>query len=232
VRTLPDDPWAEKVNPSFAHEYEYDHRYVGTLGPETIYGEFSASVAAMAAMADGPSDIPTKAQIPGQREPASHRRRSAWARLQARKGENNPDSSPRWSQFLNVLIAVVTAVVAILTTLLDATISYPPLSHLAAIAVPSDAAHVWPLLLFGPWLVAFLSILRAAIHRRRACQSWAIVVILSALTVFLCMASAPRTLTGLTIGGIPPVTALICFHQLVRQITLTSPPRHSKHPGQ
>jgi hypothetical protein len=81
------------------------------------------------------------------------------------------------------------------------------------------------LLLFGPWLVASLSVLRAALHRRRAAHSWFVVVLFSALAVTLCINQADKTLPGVAVAGLPSITALTCFHQLVRQITLTRPHR-------
>lgn len=43
----------------------------------------------------------------------------------------------------------------------------------------------WPLLVYGPWLVASLSVLRAALHRRRAVHSWAVVLLFSHIAMVL-----------------------------------------------
>jgi hypothetical protein len=91
--------------------------------------------------------------------------------------------------------------------------------------VTGELAGWWPLLVYGPWVVASLSILRAALHRRRAAHSWAVVVVFSLVAVYLCVAHAGHSPVRLAVAGLPPITALVCFHQLVRQITLTSPPR-------
>lgn len=43
--------------------------------------------------------------------------------------------------------------------------------------------------------------------------------------MILCMAEAKRTFTSVAAAGLPIVASLACFQQLVRQITLTRPPR-------
>lgn len=83
----------------------------------------------------------------------------------------------------------------------------------------------WPLLVYGPWTVASLSILRTALHRRRAVHSWFIVLLFSSVAIMLCVAQADRTFTGIAGASLPALASLACFQQLVRQITLTLPPR-------
>ncbi|WFB11479.1 DUF2637 domain-containing protein [Streptomyces sp. LX-29] len=106
-------------------------------------------------------------------------------------------------------------------------ISYGPLRFVASPSTSRELVDWWPVLVYGPWLVASLSVLRAALHRRRPGSSWAVVVLFSAIAVFLCIAHAPRTVPGIAVAALPAVAALLSFHQLVRQITLTSPPRHA-----
>lgn len=147
-----------------------------------------------------------------------HRRRISWLR--------RPAPVP-WLQLLSLVIAAMTAIIVAMLSVLGGTIAYNPLRLLAAPGTSPELATWWPLLVYGPWLVASLSIIRAALHQRRSAHSWAVVVLFSAIAVVLCIAHAPKTLPGITVAGLPPITALVSFHQLIRQITLTSPPRHA-----
>ncbi|MFB7787485.1 hypothetical protein ACFY0N_39125 [Streptomyces vinaceus] len=121
----------------------------------------------------------------------------------------------------SVLVAFIAAVVSIFSGLAicDA------LRHSAAPHTGHDVVSWWPLLIYGPWMVASLSILRAALHQRRAVHSWSIVLLFSTLATLLCVAQAPRTLPAQAAATLPAIAALACFQQLVRQITLTRPPR-------
>ncbi|MEU7552663.1 DUF2637 domain-containing protein [Streptomyces sp. NPDC044571] len=120
-----------------------------------------------------------------------------------------------------VLVAVIAAVVSIFSGLAIC----EALRHSAGPRTAHSVASWWPLLIYGPWMVASLSILRAALHQRRAVHSWSIVLLFSTLATLLCVAQAPRTLAAQAAATLPPIAALACFQQLVRQITLTRPPR-------
>ncbi|MEU8827886.1 DUF2637 domain-containing protein [Streptomyces sp. NPDC048636] len=132
-----------------------------------------------------------------------------------------------WVQLTSLLFAAVTTVIVAMLSVLGGMISYPPLRYLASPSTSESMAAWWPLLVYGPWLVASLSVLRAALHRRGAAHSWAVVVLFSVIAVFLCVAHAPKNPASMAVAGLPPVAALVSFHQLVRQITLNSPPRHA-----
>ncbi|MEV0414971.1 hypothetical protein AB0I68_30275 [Streptomyces sp. NPDC050448] len=125
------------------------------------------------------------------------------------------------SLFTAVLVALIAAVVSVLSglALCDA------LRHSAVPHTAHDVVSWWPLLIYGPWVVASLSILRAALHQRRAAHSWSIVLLFSTLATLLCVAQAPRTFAAEAAATLPAIAALACFQQLVRQITLTRPPR-------
>ncbi|WP_251049487.1 MULTISPECIES: hypothetical protein [unclassified Streptomyces] len=120
-----------------------------------------------------------------------------------------------------VLVALLAGAVSILSGLAvcDA------LRHSAVPHTAHDVVSWWPLLIYGPWMVASLSILRAALHQRRAAHSWSIVLLFSTLATLLCVSQAPRTLAAQAAATLPAIAALACFQQLVRQITLTRPPR-------
>ncbi|MBT1186746.1 hypothetical protein HET69_22775 [Streptomyces sp. CJ_13] len=125
------------------------------------------------------------------------------------------------SLFTAALVAVIAAVVSILSGLAI----YDALRHSAAPHTPREVVIWWPLLIYGPWTVASLSILRSALHQRRALHSWSIVLLFSTLATLLCVAQTPRTMAAVAASALPAVAALACFQQLVRQITLTRPPR-------
>lgn len=132
---------------------------------------------------------------------------------------------------VSFFVAALAAVLAAMVSVLSGMVAYAPLRHFANPDAPRQLARWWPLLVYGPWMVASLSILRAALHRRRVAHSWAAVLLFSTFAVALCVAQAPRTLTGAAVAALPPVAALVCFQQLVRQVTLTMPPRqaHPRH---
>ncbi|MFE7093757.1 hypothetical protein [Streptomyces erythrochromogenes] len=127
------------------------------------------------------------------------------------------------SMFAAVLVGGIAAVVSILSGLAicDA------LRHSAGPHTDREVVSWWPLLVYGPWMVASLSILRSALHQRRALHSWSIVLLFSTLATLLCVAQAPRTIAAGAASALPAVAALACFQQLVRQITLTRPPRQA-----
>ncbi|MER7107239.1 DUF2637 domain-containing protein [Streptomyces sp. NPDC000229] len=128
----------------------------------------------------------------------------------------------------SILIAALTAVIVSMVSVYGGMVTYDPLLRNATQPRTSDAViRWWPLLVYGPWLVASLSILRAAFHRRRATHSWTAVLLFSTIAILLCVAQAPRTVRDATAAALPAVAALACFQQLVRQITLTRPPRQT-----
>ncbi|GAA2498696.1 DUF2637 domain-containing protein [Streptomyces gobitricini] len=128
----------------------------------------------------------------------------------------------------SILIAALTAVIVSMVSVYGGMVAYEPLLRNATRPGASDGVvRWWPLLVYGPWLVASLSILRAAFHRRRATHSWSAVLLFSTIAMVLCVAQAPRTPLDATAAALPAVAALACFQQLVRQITLTRPPRQA-----
>ncbi|MGW7098646.1 hypothetical protein [Streptomyces sp. NPDC054838] len=127
------------------------------------------------------------------------------------------------SFFTALLVAVIAAVVSTFSGLAIC----EALRLSAGPRTASDVVSWWPLLIYGPWLVASLSILRAALHQRRAVHSWSIVLLFSTLATLLCVAQASGTFAAQAAATLPPIAALACFQQLVRQITLTRPPRQA-----
>lgn len=128
------------------------------------------------------------------------------------------------------LVAALAAVIASAVSLLSGMVAYDPLRMVAASPAERNLRTWWPLLVYGPWLVASLSVLRAALHQRRAAHSWCVVLVFSCVAVLLCVVQAPRTVLGTAAAALPGIAALACFQQVVRQITLTRPPRRTTVP--
>ncbi|WP_244410089.1 DUF2637 domain-containing protein [Streptomyces albofaciens] len=130
-----------------------------------------------------------------------------------------------WRRLLSASSVLLTAVIAIAVSALGAVASYPPLRAIADGVAPSDIAVLWPLLIYGPWVVATLSILRARVHRRRTLHSWAVVIFFAAVAMMLCIAHVHPSPSGIAVAGLPPLTVLLCFHQFVRQLDLAGAPQ-------
>ncbi|WP_063760101.1 DUF2637 domain-containing protein [Streptomyces sp. NRRL S-1022] len=125
------------------------------------------------------------------------------------------------------LIAAAATVIASGVSIFGGLIAYDPLRFVAAARTESGAVSWWPLLVFGPWLVASLSILRAALHQRRAFHSWSVLLVFSAIAMALCVAQAPKHIVDTVAAALPSLASLACFQQVVRQVTLTRPPRRT-----
>ncbi|MEU6281478.1 DUF2637 domain-containing protein [Streptomyces sp. NPDC047028] len=135
-----------------------------------------------------------------------------------------------WVQTISFVIAALAAVIMAMVSVFGGMVAYAPLTHIES-GTPGGASRWWPLLIYGPWMVASLSILRTALHRRRALHSWCVVLLFSSLAMTLCAVQAHKTFTGLASAALPALACLTCFQQIVRQITLTRPPRRriSRH---
>ncbi|MEU7191311.1 DUF2637 domain-containing protein [Streptomyces sp. NPDC045369] len=135
-----------------------------------------------------------------------------------------------WRRLLSASSVLMTAVIAIAVAALGAVASYPSLRGIADGVAPADIAGLWPLLIYGPWVVATLSILRARAYRRRTLHSWAVVIFFAAVATLLCVARVHPSPAGIAVAGLPPLTVLLCFHQFVRQLDLaTAPPPAARH---
>ncbi|MEU3190411.1 DUF2637 domain-containing protein [Streptomyces sp. NPDC006992] len=146
------------------------------------------------------------------------------AKQQQQRGELS------WRRILSAFSVTLTAMIVLLVSFLGAKASYPSLYDLAQESAPPGVAHAWPLLIYAPWVAATLSILRTRAYRRRTVHSWLVVLFFAAVASLLCVADAPPTPAGIAVAGLPPITALLCFHQLVRQLDLPPVPTHpSRH---
>jgi hypothetical protein len=147
-------------------------------------------------------------------------RRSSVGHRKSRAGKRRL----KWLQTGSFVIVAFVAVIVAMVSVFGGMVAYAPLQNISS-GTTSGMIPQWPLLVYGPWMVASLSILRTALHRRRAVHSWAIVLLFSSVAIMLCVAQADRTFTGIAGAALPALASLACFQQLVRQITLTMPPR-------
>lgn len=131
-----------------------------------------------------------------------------------------------WLRTGSFVIAAFVAVIVAMVSVFGGMAAYEPLKHVPAGAKGAEISW-WPLLVYGPWIVASLSILRTALHQRRALHSWVVVLTFSSVAMMLCVSQAEKTFIGIAGAALPAVASLACFQQLVRQITLTLPPRQS-----
>ncbi|MYR46431.1 DUF2637 domain-containing protein [Streptomyces sp. SID5910] len=135
---------------------------------------------------------------------------------------------PRGLQAVSYVIAAAITVIASAVSLFGGMVAYDPLRVVALTRLQTGAVSWWPLLVYGPWLASSLSVLRAALHQRRAVHSWCVVLAFSLIAMLLCVAAqTPRTLVDVAAAALPSLASLTCFQQLVRQITLTRPPRRA-----
>ncbi|MFI1768546.1 DUF2637 domain-containing protein [Streptomyces sp. NPDC020800] len=155
--------------------------------------------------------------------PTPSRRRNNRRRL---RQESHLLDGGRRTTYVTVLIAMV-SLCAVCMLGWSVSYSYGQLRGIASTVLPVRLAQCWPLTVYGPWFVAALSVLRATVQRRSARRSWCVVVAASAMAVALCISNWSHAQLAPVIFGIPPVTALVCFGELVGQISAKTRPRHA-----
>ncbi|MEU3543980.1 DUF2637 domain-containing protein [Streptomyces paromomycinus] len=208
-RSDPDDDFAYRSDDGVAHRPGGVVHHPGMAVFHAVSAECSADEAAF-----GPAD-PADRAAPVSGAPADNAAGPVgWS----------------WRRLLSASSVLMTAVIAIAVAALGAVASYPSLRAIADGVAPSGIAGLWPLLIYGPWVVATLSILRARAYRRRTLHSWAVVIFFAAVATLLCIAKVHPSPAGIAVAGLPPLTVLLCFHQFVRQLDLaTAPPPAARH---
>ncbi|MFE9796811.1 DUF2637 domain-containing protein [Streptomyces goshikiensis] len=211
----PEAVWAGSLH-TVPHPHGQQETTFGAAGPDFVAQQWSPEeeLAQLLAQAQAQAQEQEQEQEPRTASRSRHDRRRRRRRLSAAVL-----SLRAVSMGAAALVALLVAMVSVLSGV----VAYDPLHLAAAQSVSRSPAALWPMLVYGPWAAASLSILRAALHRKRAVHSWAVVLLFSAAAVALSVTQAPHTVTGLAAAGLPPVAALTCFQQLVRQITLTRP---------
>lgn len=146
-------------------------------------------------------------------------------RRRPRPGAHILSGNPR---IVPVVLLVTTIALCALTMLYwSVSYSYIQLRGIALLVVSEHLARWWPLTVYGPWLLAGLSILRASVQHRTARRSWAVMLLSSGTAVALCIGQSASSLLAMVIVGIPPITALVCFRELVGQFSSGHGPRHA-----
>ncbi|MEU2928251.1 DUF2637 domain-containing protein [Streptomyces sp. NPDC007251] len=199
----------------------YDHTWNTVPEPGIAQNDWDPveELAQMLAAPTTVNPVTTPLDIPSPR-------RSSRRRL--RQESHLLDGGRRFTH-ITLLIATVT-LCAVGMLAWSVCYSYGQLRGIASSVLPTRLAQCWPLTVYGPWFVAALSVVRATAQRRSARRSWCIVLAASAMAVALCVSHSSHALLSLVIFGIPPVTALVCFWELVGQISTKSRPRHATRP--
>ncbi|MET9800127.1 DUF2637 domain-containing protein [Streptomyces sp. NPDC006368] len=205
--------------------------------PETVWDP-AEELALLLQEAMQAEQVPSSARLPGAEGYAPDRDRlESLARITAdlppvrSVGNGHRKARPvtvSWERVVSFFTASLGALLVCVVSVLSGVIAYGPLLRIADPSAPADMVAWWPLLVYGPWVVASLSILRSAFHQRRAAHSWLVVLFFSLMAMLLCVAQADWSYTDVAAAALPTAASLACFHQLVRFITLTRPPRKAK----
>ena len=175
----------------------------------------------------GSGERPEAGAGAGPPRPAASRRGVANREEASRRSHRRSARRPSRRSVVGGLIEAATALIATVVCALGYLLSYGPLHHLAEPRVPQSLAQPWPVVIYGPWLAACLSLVRGALDGRRVVHSWCVVVVFSSVATVLCIADVPRTTVDTVVAGLPPITAAVAMHQLVRQLRLTRGQRRS-----
>lgn len=174
----------------------------------------------------GPLNTPLSGSLNGSLNgPLNGRPRRRRSRRRLPPDSHFLDGGRRVTHITLLIAAITVSSVAMLGW--SIAYSYDQLRGVASSVLPGRMAVWWPLTVFGPWFVAALSILRATIQHRSAVRSWAVILTASAMAMALCVAHTSHTLLSLVIIGIPPVTALVCFWELIGQVPSPVRPKHA-----
>ena len=205
----------------YDHPGLYDHAW-GAPEPDVASSDWDPveELAQILSAPTGAATAPTLLDVPAQRR-GSRRR----VRHRVRHDSHLLDGG-RSVTHITLLIAMV-SLCAVSMLAWSLCYSYAQLRGIASSVLPGGLARYWPLTVYGPWFVAALSVLRATAQRRSARRSWCVVLAASVVAVALCVSHSSHALLSLVIFGIPPVTALVCFWELVGQISTKSRPRHA-----
>ncbi|MFG2882053.1 DUF2637 domain-containing protein [Streptomyces sp. NPDC048297] len=183
--------------------------------PEVSPWDLDEELAHMLSGATRAAAAPAPAPTPGPASPERSHRKVNRRRLQAES--HLLDGGQRVTHVTVLIGTIVVAAASLLTWAIS--YSYGQLHTIAESVLPSNLAEWWPLTVYGPWFVAALSILRATVQRRTARRSWGVILSASAVAVALCVSHASQSILTFVMLGIPPITALVCFWELVGQVS-------------
>ncbi|MFJ4696403.1 DUF2637 domain-containing protein [Streptomyces sp. NPDC088766] len=154
----------------------------------------------------------------------SHHRRE---RRRKRRQEPDPPAGRRITHATLLIAAIFVCAACLLGW--SVAYTYGQLRVIAEGMLPDAVAQWWPLAVYGPWFVAALSILRATVQHRRARRSWSVLLTASAVAAALCVGHSSRSLMAFVMFGMPPVTALVCFWELIGQISSRKESQQAAH---
>ena len=106
-------------------------------------------------------------------------------------------------------------------------LSYDALQQLAVTNhVPKPLAWIWPLIVDGFIVTASLAVLHAILTTRSATYPWLLVLTFSTTSVVFNVLHAPATVVARLVAAIPPLTLVLSFELLMRQLRhrLATPP--------
>ena len=189
----------------------------GSMSPEAW--DLDEELAQMLGAARAPDPSPPRQEA--DRRPAPrpvHRKRP-------QPGAHSLTKNPKVLT-VSILVTLITLCAVTMLTW-SISYSYDQLRTIALLVVAPKLAHWWPLTVYSPWLLAGLSILRASVQRRTARKSWAVMLIASGTAVALCIGQSAHSLLAMVVVGIPPITALVCFRELIGQFSSRPGPRHA-----
>ncbi|MFJ2868323.1 DUF2637 domain-containing protein [Kitasatospora sp. NPDC087314] len=141
--------------------------------------------------------------------------------LIANRRERRARPARRRPDILGSVIGFLTATIVTVVCILGWIISYHPLQDVALSQLPRGMSQYWPVVVYGPWMVASLSVLRAALGGRKVANSWTVILLFAGIASLLCIANTPCTMPEAVVAGLPPVTAVVSLQQMVRQLIAT-----------
>ena len=112
-------------------------------------------------------------------------------------------------------------------------LSYDALHELAVTNhVPRPLAWIWPLIVDGFIITASLAVLHAVLLARASRYPWLLLLMFSATSVVFNVLHAPPTLVARLVAAIPPLTLVLSFELLMRQLRdrLSDAPVHQAMP--
>ncbi|MFH9355601.1 DUF2637 domain-containing protein [Kitasatospora sp. NPDC017646] len=124
----------------------------------------------------------------------------------------------RGADIVGSVIGFLTAAIVTVVCILGWAISYHPLQDVALSRLPRGLSQYWPVVVYGPWMAASLSVLRAALGGRKVANSWTVILVFAGIASGLCIVDTPSTMPEAVVAGLPPVTAVVSLQQMVRQL--------------
>ncbi|MFH8386753.1 DUF2637 domain-containing protein [Kitasatospora sp. NPDC018058] len=141
--------------------------------------------------------------------------------LIAHRRERHERLARRRSDIVGSVIGFLTATIVTVVCILGWMISYHPLQDVALSQLPRGLSQYWPVVVYGPWMTASLSVLRAALGGHKVANSWTVILVFAGIASLLCIVDSPSTMPEAVIAGLPPVTAVVSLQQMVRHLLVT-----------